>query len=129
MENKRLKTLKEVREVVKEELKPSIQIVTPQFERLDDLEIEWIPETLNEFKSLFELPVEVLHKMGCRKWEDIIVDETEKWVILYPGEWYEYIPEDLDVVDIFGEEYKFKREKSSNDIRFGCLSFGFLKNK
>jgi len=149
MENKKLKTLEEIREIVKEELNPGIQIVTPQFERLDELEIEWTPKTLEEFEGLCELPIEVLHKMGCGKWDDynsvvkenkvskFLRDESsptensevEKWIILYPGEWFDYIPEGLEVIGLYGEKEKFEREKADDDIRFGCLSYGFLKEK
>jgi len=33
------------------------------------------------------------------------------------------------VVDIFGEKEKFIKGVTDDDIRFGCLSYGFIQHK
>ena len=113
--------------------------MSPQFERLEDIEILWVPKIKEEFDMLPILSEDVLHKMGCRKWSDYNetvkenkvskflkneespteLSEVEKWIMVYPGEWYDNIP----------EKYNFKRKGSDDDIRYGCLAYGFLKNK
>lgn len=55
-----------------------------------------------------------------QKWED------DHW--LYPGEWYDYIPEGYEVVTITGKKEPFRKGKTDDDIRFGCLPYGFKRN-
>lgn len=45
---------------------------------------------------------------------------------LIPNEWYEYIPDGFDLVCISGKAEKFKRGRTDNDIRFGCLAYGIM---
>jgi hypothetical protein len=48
-------------------------------------------------------------------------------IILFPGEWYNIIPDGFMVIGLSGEKYPFKRGKSDDDIRFGCLPYGILR--
>jgi len=59
--------------------------------------------------------------MGLSQWNAVL------WV--YPGEWYNRIPAGLDVVDIFGTEERFVPGITDNDIRFGCLPYGFVREE
>lgn len=57
------------------------------------------------------------------------VDED---IILFPGEWYHCIPNGFMVTGLYGEEYPFEKNKTDDDIRFGCLAYGIrrpVKNK
>ena len=100
-----------------------IEISTPQFEREYKLEIDWKPESVADFDALKTLPKEVLKKMGVRIWDE----ENGEIHYLYPGEWFNLIPEGLLVIDIGGKEELFSKEKSDDDIRFGCLAYGFKR--
>lgn len=58
--------------------------------------------------------------MGLRPWDD----EGGFVLLLLPGEWYSHIPEGYELVSIMNRKEKFKRGKTSDDIRFGCLAYG-----
>jgi len=111
-----------------------LQIMTPQFNRSYDIEINFIPHDEGEIKALMETaPKDILVKMGvCVFYTDEQDDEPTylnrgEIHYLFPGEWYDYIPNGLEVVGIFGERYKFIHGQSDNDIRFGCLPYGFVR--
>ena len=48
-------------------------------------------------------------------------------IILFPGEWYNLIPNGFIVVGLSGEKYAFHNGKSDDDIRFGCLPYGITR--
>lgn len=101
----------------------SIVIRTPQFDRVDDLTIEWFPTTVEEFKALELTTPENLKKIGCQIWNE--EDGKTHW--LYPSEWYEHIPDGLGIVCISGSSEAFKSGKTDNDTRFGALAYGFIQ--
>ena len=98
-----------------------IEIRTPQFERVDEIN----PTLPDDFESLQNLSEGELKEIGCQKWDE--PDDKGMTLWLFPGEWYDYIPNGLEIVDIFMEVKKFERGKTDDDIRYGALSFGFLK--
>ena len=99
-----------------------IEIVTPQFTRIDGLSISAPNLTPEEWQNLGGLPLERLRQMGFQMW-----DEDENGVHwLFPGEWFQHIPEGLEVVFIDGEKEPFSKHTTDDDIRFGALSFGFI---
>ncbi len=87
------------------------------FKKIDAPEIKWIPidacDDVDNTKSVDEI---------LSAYEESIY---ELW--LFPGEWYEHIPEGTTIVSIMGKERPFNREKESNDLSFGALAYGFLK--
>ena len=112
----------------KENLGNNIQIITPQFERKEKLEFEYIPNTAEEFKAIVEkAPWDILMGMGFRKWETInniinenkgkpISDKISIPIINAPGENLEIecgrggapiqeLIEDEDIILIPGEWY------------------------
>jgi hypothetical protein len=48
-------------------------------------------------------------------------------IILFPGEWYDCIPDNFIVTGLYGEEYPFRLGDSDDDIRFGCLPYGIRR--
>ena len=98
-----------------------IEFITPQFNRTDGLQV---PKPLMDFAKLPMLAEETLRAIGCQKWDE---PENGKVLWLYPAEWYDYIPDGTEVVDINGETKIFKRGETDNDRRFGALSYGFLR--
>ena len=102
-----------------------VNILTPQFEREYELEIDWEPESVAEFNTLKSLPKEVLKKMGIRIWDKD--EKTNEVYYLYPGEWFNIIPEGYPIVDIWAKDELFSKETSGDDIRFGCLAYGFMR--
>jgi hypothetical protein len=105
-------------------LKPgeALEIVTPHFERTDGLQV---PLPVCDFSRLHELPEASLRAIGCQKWDE--PDESGSVLWLYPGEWYDHIPDGLTVTDINGRVEQFKRGETDDDIRYGALAYGFMR--
>ncbi|WP_020472411.1 hypothetical protein [Zavarzinella formosa] len=99
----------------------TVQIMTPQFERTDGLQV---PKPLMDFTKLPTLAEETLKAIGCQKWDE---PENGNVLWLYPVEWYEHIPEGTPIVDISGNKELFKRGETDDDRRYGALAFGFLR--
>lgn len=158
--------MEELINFLKSEFPEGVNIMTPQFERTEKREFEWIPSNDYEFKTTIEkAPLEILTGLGFGKWDKMnnLIDEnnqrpetkvakipiinsddtynvdlgkkevqTEKlsideWVLLFPGEWFNVIPEGFIVTGLDGEQYPFKRDEADDDIRFGCLPYGIRK--
>lgn len=96
-----------------------VTIITPKFERPEGGEPPWIPKTKEEFDSLRNLSDKALRFLCLKEWE------CGHW--LYPGEWYDAIPDDYEIVNIFGNVEKFEKGETDDDIRYGCLSYGFKR--
>jgi len=114
-----------------------IEIITPQFERDYKLEIDFIPQDKNELTALIEsAPKEILQKMGVGVWCSYKTDKeaVEKTYLkpdeihyLFPHEWFNFIPQGFECVSISGNKFKFDKKTADDDMRFGCLSFGFIR--
>lgn len=102
----------------------AIEVITPQFTRTDGRVIAYFPRTAEEFDALKRLPEETLKRLGLGIWERDN-EGAPHW--LYPGEWYSCIPEGYEVTDICGEREAFKPGETDDDIRFGCLAYGFIQ--
>ncbi len=98
-----------------------IKILLPQFERTDGIKIieENIPKTKKEFENLKTLSHKELIEKGLILWEE--------GHYLFPGEWYDYIPDGIGITSIFGTEEYFNKNTSDSDIRSGALAYGFKK--
>jgi hypothetical protein len=75
------------------------------------------------FNKLKSMSKKELEELGCTAWDD---PKDGKVTMLFPAEWYDEIPNGLDVVDIFGEAEEFQRGKSDKDQRMGFLPYGVL---
>lgn len=53
--------------------------------------------------------------------------EPDEDIILFPGEWYDVIPDGFIVTGLYGEQYPFKKGDTDDDIRFGCLAYGIRR--
>lgn len=105
--------------------KPGDEIVisTPQFARTDGRVITYFPRTKDEFAALHTFSEQTLTKLGLGIWDK---DETQThW--LYPHEWYNYIPAGLMITSISGEAEQFIPGTTDDDMRFGCLAYGFIQ--
>jgi hypothetical protein len=105
-------------------LKPgeTLEIHTPQFERTDGLQVA-LPQV--DFAKMHLVSAETLKRIGCCMWDEPDKDGNVLW--LYPAEWYDHIPEGTPLVCIDGETSLFKRGETDDDMRFGCLAYGFLR--
>ncbi len=99
-----------------------VQVMTPQFTRTNGCDPWWTPSSAADFDAIKTAPDGFLRSLGLAKWDD---DDPTLW--LYPGEWYKAIPEGYEIVDINGLHEPFKREETDDDIRFGCLAYGFIR--
>lgn len=124
-----------------------IEVQGPAFKRLYEIEIKFIPKDKGELKALLETaPKEVLTKMGCGIWDsyeaakvdyqagNITKKEFKKWNkgdihYLFPGEWINHIEYNTIVLCISGEKLRWVKGKMDDDIRFGCLAYGFMRNE
>lgn len=108
-----------------EEKEPiELEFITPQFERQDDIQpadpSSWDREA---WEALSEMSGDALKALGCRRWEAVGESQSH---MLFPGEWYDHIPEGLEVLNILGDRRGFSKEHHSDDIRFGCLAYGVV---
>lgn len=107
--------------------------ITPQFTRPAGSPAPAAPPADREaFDALKTLPNHALVEMGMRQWgrehdTGHETTDTGPMLWLYPGEWYSSIPDGYEIVDIFFKKKQFMFGGTDNDIRFGCLSFGFTK--
>ncbi len=53
--------------------------------------------------------------------------EVDEDIILFPGEWYNIIPDGFKCTSLYGQTAIFQKGKSDNDIRFGCIAFGIRR--
>ena len=98
-----------------------VSVATPQFERTPDMSSPGAPPV--DLESLRSLDKNAMKELGCSTWDE--PDADGKVLMLFPGEWYASIPNGTKLVSISGREETFHRGATSDDIRFGCLAFGF----
>lgn len=53
--------------------------------------------------------------------------EEDEDIILFPGEWYDLIPDGFKCTSLNGKSYTFRKGISNNDTRFGCLAYGLRR--
>lgn len=84
------------------------------------------PESTFEwFDTLKYQTTEKLYLMGLRPYNKI---NNKKQLWLFPKEWFDYIPENYEVTDIFNDKEKFNKRKFSKDSKNGVLSYGITLN-
>lgn len=83
------------------------------------------PANSVQWEALRTMNEAALRRRGLGAWSNEEGDPA-KGLMLFPGAWYDAIPEGFAVVDIFGEAETFKRGQSDNDTRFGFLPYGII---
>jgi hypothetical protein len=67
---------------IKKNIGDKVEIVTPQFDRVESLAYRWRPETDEQFyKVISQAPLDILYGMGFRKWDsmnDLIRENMNK---------------------------------------------------
>lgn len=100
-----------------------------RFERPDERDIRYEPpEEL--FEILHTLEDEELKELGLQKWSEVKNKEQQEEALwLFPHQWYDHIPEGMEVTTIVQEDSteEFSKETHSDDIRFGALAYGITK--
>ncbi len=74
-------TPNEIMDFLKEQFGENVQITTPQFDRYEGLDFEYLPQNEEEFnKMLANAPMDILHGFGFRKWKSMnaIIEENKK---------------------------------------------------
>lgn len=94
-----------------------VDVQTPQFDRTDGKQIIEFPSTVEMFARLKTFSPEKLKEIGLQLW-----DENGLW--LFPGEWYNFIPQGYEVTGISYRKEKFEKGVTDDDIMFGCLAYG-----
>lgn len=103
----------------------TIQILTPQFVRTSKM--TKVRPAPTPFEKVRQLDYGALRSIGCEPWDE--PDADGNVLLLFPGEWYEMIPDGFEIVNISGNKEKFVSGDTDDDIRFGCLSYGILVKK
>ena len=158
--------MEELARWIKENIGDEVTIVTPQFERTEELDFNYIPKTEEDFNAVLgNAPWDILKGMGFRKWDtmnNVIKENVQKSeartvgipvingppmkvnigrernhpvtsldkdrdILLFPGEWFNSIPEGFIVTGLNGDEYPFYKSLADDDIRFGGLPYGFQR--
>lgn len=92
------------------------------FQRRDGRYIDYEPDR-ELFETLPYMDEDILEGLGLQLWSS----DTDLW--LFPVEWYEDIPEGLEIVTINEEEKKFDRNEDKKEARFGALPYGIVREK
>ncbi|MFY0481648.1 hypothetical protein ACI6PS_03510 [Flavobacterium sp. PLA-1-15] len=136
-----VKSIEELIEVLGIKPGDKIEITGSQHYRDYKLEIDFIPADKMELEAIIATASdENLMKMGVCLWttyDDEIQDKkplNEMYLtpgqkhFLFPAEWYDSIPNGFEIIDIYGNKVKFVQGTTDRDSRFGCLSFGFIRD-
>lgn len=97
----------------------AVGCILSQLERTDGRKVTYVPATIEEFDALKKAPDNILKDIGMQQWDEKL------W--LYPAEWYDYIPDQYEVIKISGKKGKFKFGVTNDEMRYGALAFGFIK--
>ena len=112
---------REIRERIGAGPKEEVEIVTPTFNRAPHEPTPTIPPDVL-WQTLSALTATQLRRLGCKPWD-------ESGLMLFPAEWYDHIPDGLDITDINGNRERFRRGDTDDDRRFGCLAYGVIATK
>ncbi len=95
-----------------------VGVILPQFERTDNRAVSIAPKDAEWLDVLKGAPFSILRDLGLQCWDESL------W--LFPAEWYDYIPEGYEVVDINLKIEKFIKGETDDDRRYGTLAYGIL---
>ena len=101
----------------------TVQIMTPQFDRTDGKAVPSPVADPHFWRTLHEWSIEDLKGIGLQIWEK----DEKGTLLLFPAEWYDYIPEGYTVTVINGKDEIFHKGVSDDDRRFGALAYGIFK--
>ena len=99
-----------------------VRVITPQFDREDGTTV-LVPGDL-DWKNIDKLSETTLKELGLRKWDEPDANGMVLW--LFPAEWYDYIPDGVEVVTISNRREVFKRGETDDDRRYGMLAYGVV---
>lgn len=100
--------------------KREIEITGSQFERRPaDAKPSSAPDP---FEDILSMNITALRELGCQAWDG--PDENGYVLMLFPGEWFSFIPAGFKLTSIMGREVTFNSSEESDDIRHGCLAYG-----
>jgi len=102
----------------------TIRVMMPHFDRVDDVKVGVPPKTLEFFNSLCTFSKEQLKECGLQFWDLTVTGEL--WLL--PYEWYDSIPDGFELTCIDGKIYPFSKETVDDEMRFGALAYGIIKN-
>lgn len=92
----------------------------PHFQRPDGRYIDYEPSS-ELWDVLPRLEDDVLEGLGLQPWDE------ERQIWLFPVEWYEYVPEGMEIITINEEVKEFDRDEDTKEARFGALPFGVAR--
>lgn len=111
----------QLREAIGAKPGETIEIMTPQFTRVDGI-VPPVPQI--NFAELASMSPETLKLMGCCKWDE--PNEQGQCLWLLPGEWYNFIPDGFPLTCIDGKTKPFKKGETDDDTWFGCIAYGVM---
>jgi len=107
-----------------------IKFITPQFKRSKPIEDKYIPKSEEEFiKFMKKSDSKRLIEVGFLIFDTQCIKDKRYGLFLFPGEWYDYIPNGFKITSISMNPITFINGQSDDDTRFGCLPYGVIKKK
>lgn len=94
-----------------------------QHERIDGTTPAAAPTTIEEYAELAQKSRDELISLGLCIWKES--PEHIHWLL--PGEWYSSLPDGLELQPISGNMKVVGVDYIDDDIRFGCLAYGFIQ--
>lgn len=115
-----------IKKIVLEEIgmtEDEVEIVFPQYTDSKPLNSEvYIP--VDSWSMIPMLSENTLREIGCVTFAPENIND--KKLMLFPANWYPYIPEGMELTNIFFKDIKFKKGQSSKEQCEGLLSYGVL---
>lgn len=104
-----------------------IKIYTSPINRLEPIQDNYIPKNKEEFMAFMDSATnKQLLDVGFLIFD--YTDESEKYgLFLFPGKWYDVIPNWLEVTGINLKSKIFIHGVSDDDTRFGCLPYEVIR--
>lgn len=115
--------MEKLQQKVMEALGEQTEVEFPQLQRKHPLDM-CVP--VDCWHLLQQMSMDTLESIGCFPYAE--TDDAEQVLMLFPQEWYQYIPSGMKLVDVDGEDLTFSPGVSSNVTSMGMLSYGVVVN-
>lgn len=98
------------------------ELMFPQNEQREPLDM-CVP--VDSWERLADMSADTLEAIGCVPFTE--TDDGEM-IMLFPEEWYDYIPRDMKLINIEGDEISFSPGFTTDTTSMGVLSYGVMVN-
>lgn len=104
------------------------KIILAPIERETPIKDNYIPKNDDEFMAFINsATLDRLVEVGFLDFCNFKEGSKDYGLFIFPGEWYNAIPNGFEVTTIILSKSVFDKNTFNNDVRFGCLSFGVIR--